>query len=155
MDRTSRRAVIVGIVIERSPDEIWADIRNIGSHVSWMADAVAIRFLTDTTEGVGARFECDTKVGPFSLTDIMEITSWEEGRRMGVKHVGLVEGTGEFVLRDLGSGRTDFGWEEDLTFPWWMGGAIGAFCARPILRSIWKRNLIRLKTRIESQPTNP
>ena len=68
---------------------------------------------------------------------------------MGVRHVGLVEGTGDFTLREVSPGRTEFRWEEDLAFPWYMGGPIGAFFARPVLRLIWKRNLANLTARIE------
>ncbi|MCP3856373.1 MAG: SRPBCC family protein [Actinomycetia bacterium] len=143
-------AVAVSTIIERSPEEVWSDVRDISSHVTWMQDAAEIRFLTDRREGTGTRFECDTKVGPFSLTDVMEITDWVDGRRMGVRHVGLVEGTGVFTLRGLESGHTEFTWEEDLIFPWFMGGPVGAFVARPVLRMIWKRNLARLKVRVES-----
>lgn len=143
-------AVVVSTIIERSPAEVWADVREIESHVSWMQDAAAIRFLSEQREGQGTRFECDTKVGPFSLTDIMEITSWEDERRMGVRHVGLVEGTGEFTLIELGPDRTEFRWEEDLVFPWFLGGPVGAFFARPVLRWVWKGNLKRLTARIEA-----
>ena len=146
---TSKRAVVVATVIERTPAEVWADVRDISSHVTWMQDAAEIRFVGDQHEGLGTKFECDTKIGPFSLTDVMEITSWEDERRMGVRHVGLVEGTGEFTLSAVGSGSTEFRWEEDLTFPWYFGGPVGAFCARPVLRFVWKRNLARLKQRIE------
>lgn len=146
-----QRAVVVATVIDRTPEQVWADVRDIASHVEWMADAAAIRFLTEQNEGTGTRFECDTKVGPFRLTDVMEITSWLEAEEMGVRHVGLVEGTGVFTLTPLPGGRTEFRWEEDLTFPWWMGGPIGAFIARPVLGLIWRRNLRRLKERIEQR----
>jgi hypothetical protein len=145
----AEHAVVVSTTIERSRHDVWADVRDISSHVSWMQDATEIRFLTDHVEGRGTRFECDTTVGPFKLTDVMEITEWVDARRMGVRHVGLVEGSGVFILEDLGSDRTEFRWEEDLVFPWFMGGQIGAFFARPILRLIWKRNLARLKSRVE------
>jgi len=147
---TSKRAVVVATVIERTPAEVWADVRDISSHVTWMQDAAEIRFVSDQHEGLGATFECDTKIGPLSLTDVMEITSWEDERRMGVRHVGLVEGTGEFTLSAVGSRSTEFRWEEDLTFPWYFGGPVGAFCSRPVLRWVWNRNLTRLKVRIES-----
>jgi len=145
------RAVVVSTVIARSPAEVWADLRNIDSHVTWMQDAAAIRFLSEQREGAGTRFECDTKIGPFSLTDVMEVTSWEDERRMGVRHVGLVEGTGEFTLTEVAPGRTEFRWEEDLSFPWFLGGPIGAFFARPVLRLVWKGNLKRLNARLEQQ----
>ena len=143
------RAVVVSTTIDRPVADVWADVRDIASHVTWMHDAVAIRFITEQTEGVGTTFECDTKVGPFSLTDVMEITSWEDEQRMGVRHVGLVEGTGEFLLTETAPGRTEFRWQEDLSFPWWMGGPLGALVARPVLRSIWKANLARLRRRLE------
>ena len=146
----SDHAVVVSTVIERSRAVVWADVRDIASHVTWMHDAVEIRFLSEHVEGHGTRFECETKVGPFSTTDLMEITAWDDEVRMGVRHVGVVEGTGEFTLHEIGPDRTEFRWEEDLRFPWWMAGPVGAFVARPILRLIWKRNLARLKTRIES-----
>ena len=149
-DGPSKRAVVVSTVIDRSPTEVWSDVRNIASHVDWMLDAEAIRFVSDRTEGVGTRFECDTKVGPFALTDVMEITAWVDEQTMGVRHVGLVEGTGEFTLRSVGQDQTEFRWEEDLSFPWWMGGPLGALVARPVLRAIWKGNLKRLKARIEA-----
>ena len=38
----------VGLSIEipATPDEVWADLADIASHVEWMADAVAIEFLS-------------------------------------------------------------------------------------------------------------
>ena len=149
----AKRAVVVSTTIERSVPEVWADIRDVASHVHWMHDAEEIRFLGDRTSGVGTRFECDTKIGPLKLTDVMEITSWEDEARMGVIHDGLVTGTGEFTLESLGPHSTEFRWEEDLSFPWWMAGPVGAFIARPILRFIWKLNLRNLKERLESSAT--
>lgn len=143
-------AVTVSVVIDKTPDEVWAYLRDISSHVEWMADAAAIRFTTDQTEGIGTSFECDTEVGPIKLTDVMTITSWEEERRMGVRHVGVVTGEGEFVLTPQGDERTLFVWWEDLSFPWWLAGPVGAFVARPVLGGIWKRNLKRLKITLEN-----
>lgn len=149
VDDIGDHAVVVRTMINRSAEDIWADVRDIQSHTTWMQDAEEIRFLTDHIEGVGTKFECDTKVGPFKLTDVMEITEWVDERRMGVRHVGLVEGSGVFTLTPVGPNQTEFRWEEDLKFPIFMGGPVGAFAARPVLKAIWKRNLARLKARIE------
>jgi carbon monoxide dehydrogenase subunit G len=137
------------VTIDATPEQVWDDVRHIESHVEWMADAVAIRFTSDTTKGVGTTFDCDTKVGPFRLTDRMEITEWDDTRRMGVRHVGLVTGSGVFTLEPSAEGSTAFTWTEQLTFPWWMGGPLGALASRPVMRWIWRRNLSRLKTRVE------
>lgn len=130
--------------IAAPPAEVWAAIEDVGSHVEWMADAEAIRFETDRTSGAGTRFECDTKVGPFRLTDHMEITEWSPGEAMGVRHTGLVTGEGRFTLRAV-DGGTEFAWREELRVPWWLGGGLGA----PVLRRIWQGNLARLKAKVE------
>jgi hypothetical protein len=141
--------IVISTIIDRTPTQVWSEVEDIGSHVTWMQDASAIRFTSEQTAGAGTRFECDTKVGPISLTDKMEITSWDEGTRMGVRHDGLVSGTGEFTLRSVTESRTEFRWEEDLRFPWWLGGPIGEILAKPILTAIWRGNLRRLRARIE------
>ena len=135
--------------IDAPPDQVWSSLSDISTHVEWMADAEAIRFTTDQREGVGTTFDCDTRVGPLRLVDRMEITSWEPGRRMGVRHVGLVTGSGEFTLTPVGVGATEFAWEETLRFPWWLGGPLGALAASPVLRLIWRGNLRRLKDRVD------
>jgi uncharacterized membrane protein len=151
-DSAGRRAVVVATTIDRPVGDVWEHVRVIERHVDWMHDAVAIRFLGERTEGVGTRFECDTRIGPFSTTDVMEITAWEPERRIGVHHVGVVTGTGEFTLRPLGGDRTEFRWSEDLRFPWFLGGAVGAFVARPVLRAIWRRNLDTLRGVLDPPP---
>ena len=70
-------------------------------HVDWMHDAVAIRFTGEQTRGVGTRFLCDTRVGPITLVDRMEITEWEPAAVMGVRHTGIVTGSGRFTLEAI------------------------------------------------------
>lgn len=139
----------VSTTIDATPKQVWAAVEDISTHTEWMADAVAIRFLTERTSGVGTRFECDTKVGPFRLTDVMEITEWRPRKAMGVRHVGLVTGDGVFTLRRARRGRTRFEWAERLVFPWWMGGPAGGLVGGRIMKRIWKRNLQVLKQRVE------
>ena len=133
----------VSIEIEATPEKVWQIVEPIERHVDWMHDAVAIRFTSDQKRGVGTAFLCDTKVGPIRLTDKMEITEWVPGKAMGVKHIGIVTGTGVFTLEPLNNGaRTLFKWEEKLVFPWFLGGPLGAFTGgKVVLRQIWKRNL--------------
>lgn len=137
----------VRTILDAPPDEVWADIEDIASHVDWMHDAVAIRFLSAQDRGVGTQFECATKVGPIRLTDRMEITEWSPGAAMGVRHAGLVTGVGRFTLRPVRGGRTLFQWKEKLTFPVWLGGPLGALAAKPVLRWVWRRNLRDLQQR--------
>jgi hypothetical protein len=137
----------VATTVEAPPAVVWEDLRHVASHVEWMVDAVEIRFTSASTEGVGTTFECDTRVGPFRLTDRMEVTRWAPGTAIGIRHVGLVTGTGVIRIRRRGRGRTKVTWSEQLTFPWWMGGAIGAWAAVPVLTLVWRRSMRNLAAR--------
>jgi len=136
-------------MLSAPPDAVWADLRDISTHSQWMADAVSIRFLTDQRQGVGTRFECDTKVGPFRLTDVMEITEWSPGKAMGVRHSGVVTGTGRFTLKRARGGRTQFTWKEKLQYPRWLGGPVGAFLSKPVLTWVWRRSMRNLQQRFD------
>ena len=146
----------VAVEISATPSEVWHAVERIDRHVEWMHDAVAIRFETGQRRGVGTRFLCDTKVGPIKLVDRMRITKWSPERAIGVRHDGIVTGVGRFSLTPIDLGRrTRFHWDESLTFPWWLGGPIGALIAsRLVLRAIWKRNLRNLKRIVEAELAN-
>jgi len=141
----------VAIEIDATPARVWEVVEPVEDHVDWMHDAVAIRFTGVQTRGVGTEFLCDTKVGPIKLVDRMEITEWTPGEVMGVRHSGLVTGSGRFTLEPIDLGRrTRFVWQEELTFPWWLGGPLGAFIGgKVVLRAIWQRNLRGLKQLVE------
>jgi hypothetical protein len=142
----------VSTVIAAPPQRVWDELRHIDRHVDWMADAEAIRFTSRRHEGRGTTFECDTRVGPFTLVDRMEVTEWRTGRAMGVRHDGLVTGTGRFTLRRVrrrGATATRFTWSERLVFPWWMGGPVGGLVGGRVMKAIWRGNLRRLRRRIE------
>ncbi len=143
--------IVVSVEIDATPEQVWTIVEPVENHVDWMHDAVAIRFQTEQRRGVGTTFLCDTKVGPIKLVDAMEITEWVPGASMGVRHVGMVTGTGAFTLTPIDLGRrTRFTWAETLIFPWWLGGPVGAFIGgKVVLRAIWKRNLRNLKRLVE------
>jgi hypothetical protein len=134
------------------PAAVWHAVERVDTHIDWMADAETIRFVTEQTEGVGTRFECITRIGPIRLTDRMEITEWEPHRVIGVRHTGLVTGTGRFTITPVGD-RSRFTWEEDLSFPWWLGGPVGSAVAAPtVIKRIWAGNLERLRPLVERRP---
>ena len=124
---------------------VWADVSDLASHVEWMADAASIEFTSPERAGVGAAFSCVTRIGPFRTVDRMEVVEWEEGRCIGVRHVGLVTGTGRFTL-DAEGRSTRFTWEEELHIPWWLGGRLAT---APLVWA-WTRNLRRLQARFVS-----
>ena len=141
--------VLVRTEIDAPREQVWLVVRDLGAHLEWMEDAVAIRFLPGPTAGVGAAFDCDTRIGPVSLTDRMEVTEWRDGEAIGVRHSGVVTGTGRFTLVATPDGRTTFSWDEQLRLPWWLGGRLGDVPAGWVLRRVWRRNLRNLKQIIE------
>ena len=143
----------VSTELNATPAEVWDVVEPVERHVDWMADAVAIHFQTEQTRGVGTTFLCDTKVGPITLQDHMEITEWEPGRKMGVKHTGVVTGSGVFELEPIDlDRRTRFTWTEDLRFPWFLGGRLGEVVGGQfVMKQIWKRNLRKLQQLIDAR----
>jgi carbon monoxide dehydrogenase subunit G len=145
-------AVVVSIEIAAPIEEVWAHAADFATHDEWMADAAEIEFMTDERSGVGTTMAVETKVGPLRTVDVIEVTDMEAPHRITVSHKGLFTGTGEFRLESVGELKTRFTWDERLDFPWYFGGPIGAAVAKPILSTIWRGNLRRLRLRIEGTP---
>lgn len=145
--------ITVSVEIDAPVERVWEVVEPVERHVDWMEDAVAILFLTEQTRGVGTTFDCKTKVGPIKLTDRMEITEWRPNEAMGVRHTGIVEGSGRFTLTPIDLGRrTRFEWSEDLRFPWYVGGPLaGRLGGSLVMRTIWKRNLRNLDALVEKR----
>ena len=136
----------VSIDIPWSPEAVWDDVQQLETHVEWMADAVRIDFEGEQRRGVGTTMRVLTKVGPLKTVDVIRVVAWDPPHTIGVRHEGLVTGEGEFRLRRIGTG-TRFHWAEVLEMPWYFGGRLGAWVAKPILAAVWRRNLRRLAAR--------
>lgn len=138
--------ITVTTMIDAPHDVVWADVSDMASHAEWMADADRIEVVSDTARGVGTVLEVPTTIGPLHTTDRIIVTQWDEGRAIGVIHVGIVTGEGEFRIEPVGD-RTRFVWDETLDLPLHLGGRIGEIVARPIIGAIWRGNLRRLSQR--------
>jgi uncharacterized protein YndB with AHSA1/START domain len=136
--------------INAPPAIVWDAVEHIESHVEWMKDAVSVTFRGSAHRGVGAEFDCLTRVGPLRTRDHFVVTKWQPGECMGIEHRGAVTGSAEFRLQPGRSAGTHFCWEERLRFPWFLGGVAGEQIGKPILARIWRGNLDRLKAKIES-----
>ena len=147
----SRRStrIVVDIVIDASPEDIWDELAEIERHVEWMTDAASIEFHDEQRRGVGTTFTCLTKLGPVSLDDVMEVTRWDECEAMGVRHSGLVSGEGTFELQLVNARSTRVVWREELSFPWWMAGSLGGVVGGRVLALVWRRNLRNLRDIVE------
>lgn len=139
--------VTVDVEIDAPLAAVWEDVADLASHAEWMADAESITFAGPRHSGVGTVLIVPTRVGPLTTEDWIIVTEWEERRRIGVIHVGIVSGVGAFTL-EAENDRTRFTWQEELRLPWHLGGPIGEVVARPIIAAIWRANLGRLSRRL-------
>ncbi len=152
--RSAMARIAVTRTMEAPTDRVWAAMADLGSHVEWMKDARSIVFTSEQRAGVGTRMQVETRLGPLRTLDVMEVTGWEEGESIEVAHHGRVKGRGTLRAAPAGS-RSVVSWEEDLEFPWWLGGAITAWLARPVLTAMWRGNLRRLEELITSPRSPP
>lgn len=130
------------------PAKVWDRIADLADHPTWMADAQWVLITSPATRGVGASMVVRTRVGPFRTTDLIEVTGWVDGHSIEVDHKGLVSGAGSLIVTAEGGGSR-VTWRERLVFPWWLGGRITAWAARPVLRRVWAGNLDRLAALVE------
>jgi len=147
---TAMTRIAVSRLLTAPHDRVWDAISDLGSHPAWMKDAESITFVGDSRRGEGTRMEVETVIGPFRTVDVIDVVGWEEGCSIEVAHRGLVKGRGTLSAEEQDDG-TLVGWVEELRFPWWLGGAVVTWLARPVLAAIWRGNLERLE-RVLSAP---
>lgn len=147
------RSLMPRIAVSRTmpfPREtVWAAVADLGSHHEWMSDARSVQFGSDQRRGVGTRIRVETVIGPVRTIDEIEVVGWVEGESVEVEHKGLIRGMGRFVVSHHGAG-TEVEWVEELTFPWYLGGDVTAWMARPVLAAVWRRNLESLEELLRS-----
>ncbi len=137
------------IAINKDIETVWEYISNIESHQNWMQDAKNVELISGVPNAVGAKYVCDTMVGPLRTKDTFELLAYKKPDYMEIYHFGAVSGSGYFRLKKLTQNCTEFIWEEELKFPLYMGGIAGKKIAMFLLHNIWRKNLRNLKEAIE------
>jgi len=143
------KRIRVSIIINKPLEVVWDEVKIMKNHVNWMQDAAKIDFLSLNESGIDTKMKVLTKVGPFSLNDIITVTKWEEMNSIGVVHEGIVTGEGAFYLSENDDNSTKFEWIEELKAPYYLGGPIAEFFGGFVLKFIWKKNLMNLKNILE------
>ena len=143
------KRIKVSTIINKPLEMVWDEVKIMKNHVNWMQDAAKIDFLSVNESGIDTKMKVLTKVGPFSLNDIITVTKWEEMNSIGVVHEGIVTGEGTFYLSENDENSTKFEWIEELKAPYYLGGPIAEFFGGFVLKFIWKKNLMNLKNILE------
>ena len=143
------KRIKVSTIINKPLEVVWDEVKIMKNHVNWIQDAAKIDFLSLNESGIDTKMKVLTKVGPFSLNDIITVTKWEEMNSIGVVHEGIVTGEGAFYLSENDDNSTKFEWIEELKAPYYLGGPIAEFFGGFVLKFIWKKNLMNLKNILE------
>ncbi len=134
-------------VLDAPPEEVWRLLTDWEHQGTWMPDVAWIRVLGEERE-LGARLAVRTKVfGLPMVTDQLHEVVWEPPRRLVVRHLTFVTGTGEWRLKRRGN-RTWFRWTEDLSINVPMVGALALRVYRPVLRWALRRSISNLRREV-------
>lgn len=129
--------------------EVWAALTDWPAQSRWML-ATTVRAV-DPEPGVGQRVEAVTGLGRLGVLDTMRVTAWEPPRRCVVDHTGkVVRGAGIFEVVDLGDGRSQVVWTEQLDLPFGPLGRLGWPLVRPLMAAGVVASLRRFAARIEA-----
>lgn len=127
----------------------WNALSDLASHSEWMKDAISIEFTSESRRGVGTVLRVPTRIWFLRTEDTIEVVGWEEGRCIEIIHTGAVKGRGTLSLEEASMGTT-VRWEEELQLPWWFGGRLGEWVAKPVISSMWRGNLARFEASLRS-----
>jgi hypothetical protein len=130
--------------LPQPPDVAWARLIDWDRQPEWMADAAAVRVLTERREGAGVRIAVRTRVlGVPLLTDVLEVAEWDPPRRLAMARRGFVRGRGEWRL-EPSDGSTLFSWHEEIRVPVPLLGELVLSVYRPFLQRLMRRSMGRL-----------
>lgn len=143
--------VALDVVVGAPPAALWAAVTDWERQSEWML-GTRVRVVDGPAEGVGARLEAFTGVGPAGFVDSMVVTEWDPPRRATVRHTGrVVRGSGLFEVFALPGGRSRFVWSEDLELPLGLLGRLGFPVVRPVFLAGVRASLARLAEAVEAE----
>lgn len=136
----SRVSVRAGTTCDAPAETVFEVLTDWPRHIEWMPFTRAAG-----GRGVGAELVGRTGVGPLGFTDPMVITEWAPGRRVAVRHTGLlVRGTAWFETAPLPDGGSIVLWTERLDLPLGPLGRVGWALLRRPVRAAMRLSLRRL-----------
>lgn len=140
--------VITVAILNAPPEDAWEILTDWERQAWWMPDVEWIRVLGEERE-LGARLAVRTKILSVPLvTDRLEVAVWEPPRRLVVRHLGFVRGTGEWRVEPRGK-RTWFCWTEDIRLNVPLIGDLIIRVYRPLFRWTLRRSLSNLRREVD------
>ncbi|HLF76224.1 MAG TPA: SRPBCC family protein [Dehalococcoidia bacterium] len=152
-------ALELRLFIRATPERVWDVLSDLPGQIRWMEDLRSLEFTSDQQSGSGTVIKVTSELFRLPLVhEVMEITTWQPPNRLGVRHSGGFNGTGEVIIEPAPGGSV-FTWREVFEPPLGPVGELGfKLIVGPHMRSVFKRsmeNVRRLAEEAQSSMTKP
>lgn len=148
----SRVELTVPVDVDAPAEAVWQTVTDWPGQGEWMLGTRVEVAGGGEGRHLGAALRAVTGVGPFGITDTMDIVEWEPPVRCVVRHTGrVVRGDGVFEVVPLGPDRARFLWTERLDLPLGAVGRLGWPLVVPVFRAGVLASLHRMARRCEAQ----
>jgi uncharacterized membrane protein len=138
------------VVIDAPIERVWDEIADIEGQPRWMHDMKAVRLTSPPPVGVGTTGIATVRVFGIAVTDPVTITEFEPPTRFGLRHEGVVGGSGFITLERGADGTTTIvRWDERLIAP--ALPHLGAAVFERVFGPIFQADLFRLRDLVESR----
>ncbi len=123
------------------PEILWDLLTDWEHQDDWMLEASDFVVVSEHREGVGVEAEATIRIGGIRTRDRVRVSEWDPPRRLGIEHLGWVQGHGVIELTPLPGDRTHIFWREELVPPLGALGAVGMTAFKPLMGRIFRRDL--------------
>jgi uncharacterized protein YndB with AHSA1/START domain len=139
------------ITIGRSTAAVWPYLVDWERLDRWMEEISDVRVTTSHREGVGVEASATVRIAGISTRDRIRVTRWEPPHVLEIAHLGWVRGRGLMELSPGADRRSRLLWTETLIPPWGAVGALGMRASLPLMRRVFRRDLVRLRELVEAK----
>lgn len=138
------------ITVDRPAAAVWPYLVDWERLDLWMEEISDVRVTTSHREGVGVEAEATVRIAGISTRDRIRVTSWEPPHVLEIAHLGWVSGRGLMELSPGPERSSLLLWTEALVPPWGIVGALGMRASLPLMRRVFRRDLVRLRDLVEA-----
>lgn len=143
--------IALSVAINAPAQAVWEAITDWPAQGQWML-GTKVWVTHGDGQSAGSTLAAYTGIKPLGFLDTMTITRWEPPVRCDVIHTGrVVRGTGTMAVSDLGNGRSEFHWSEDLDLPLGIIGQLGFPLVKPFFVAGVRASLEKFARLVEAQ----
>jgi uncharacterized protein YndB with AHSA1/START domain len=143
--------ITLSITIGRSTAAVWPYLVDWERLDRWMEEISDVRVSTLHREGIGVEAEATVRIAGISTRDRIRVTRWERPHVLEIAHLGWVRGRGLMELFPQAERSSRLRWTETLIPPWGAVGSLGMRASLPVMRRVFRRDLVRLRDLVESE----